>query len=105
MSHFTIYLKGETYYIPNTRKTDVQKDIKEIETKIENLKNSIKELELDKKRKTFELLDDRQLIIYLNQYPKNLSNEQLKTNKQFLKRESLLRAYDDRHGTYRKPDI
>ena len=105
MSHFTIYLKGETYYIPNSRKTDVQREIKEIETKIENHKNSIKELELDKKRKTFELLDDRQLIIHLNQYPKNLSSEQLKTNKQFTKRESLLRAYDDKHGTYRNPDV
>lgn len=105
MSHFTLYLKGETYYIPNSRKPDIQREIKEIDTKIENLKNSIKELELDKKRKTFELLDDRQLIIYLNQYPKNLSNEQLKTNKQFLKRESLLKAYDNKHGTYMKPNV
>jgi hypothetical protein len=69
------------------------------------LKNLIKDLERDKKIKQLNLLDDRQLIIYENQYPKLLSSDKLKENKQYLKRESLLKAYDNKHGTYIKPSI
>lgn len=105
MSHYTITLKGETYYIPTTHKTDIQRDIKDIEVKIENYKNLIKDLERDKKIKHLNLLDDRQLIIYENPYPKLLSSDKLKENKQYLRRESLLRAYDNRHGTYIQPTI
>jgi hypothetical protein len=105
MSYYTITLKGETYYIPTSRKTDIQRDIKDIEVKIENYKNLIKDLERDKKIKQLNLLDDRQLIIYENQYPKLLSSDKLKENKQYLKRESLLKAYDNKHGTYIQPSI
>lgn len=105
MSHYSIMLKGEVYYIPTSRKPEVQRQIKDIDTKIENYKNMIKDLEYERKKKTFEMLDDRQLIIYQNQYNKNLSSEELKKNKQYLKRESLLKAYDNQHGVYIKPSL
>lgn len=105
MSHYTITLKGETYYIPTSHRTDIQNDIKDIDVKIENYKNLIKDLERDKKIKHLNLLDNRQLIMYENQYPKLLSSEKLKENKQYLRRESLLKAYDNRHGTYIQPTI
>lgn len=100
MSHYSINLKGENYYIPVNRKPDVQKAIKDINTKIENHRNLIKELEFEKRKKTFELLDDRQLIIYQNQYRKHLTSEELKKDKQYLKREKLLKEYDSAHGGY-----
>lgn len=102
MSHYTISLKGETYYIPYSRK---KMEVKKMEDEIENYKNMIKELEQKKKVKQFELLDDRQLIIYLNQYPKSLSSEMLKDNKQYQKRVKLLQSYDNIHGTYLSPTI
>jgi Mg/Co/Ni transporter MgtE len=105
MSHYTISLKNEIYYIPFSRKPNVQKEIKELDTKMENYRNLIKDLELEKKKKTFELLDDRQLIIYKNQYPKNMDSESLKKNKQYEKRMKLLKSYDDQHGTYLIPTI
>lgn len=105
MSHYTIYLKGETYFIPYSRKPGVLKEINDITTKIDNYKNMIKDLEIEKKKKSLDLLDERQNIIYKNQYPKQLTSDELRKNKQFLKREKLLKDYDDAHGTYIQPTI
>lgn len=105
MSHFSINLKGENYYIPFTRKPTVQTEIKDLDVKINDLKNKIKELETAKKIKTVELLDDRQLIIYKNQYPKSLSSEELKNNKLYAKRVELVKKYDNVHGFYLQPDV
>jgi hypothetical protein len=45
------------------------------------------------------------ILIIILPYPKLLSSEKLKENKQYLRRESLLKAYDNKHGTYIQPSI
>lgn len=102
-NYFTVFLRGDAYKIKYNRKTDVQDKIKKFNDKIERLKGEIIELSKERKTLTIDLLDERQMIIFNNSYNKNLSSEQLETDKKYLKQKELLRRYDDEHGTYIEP--
>ncbi len=67
MSHNAINLKNDTYYIPFTRKATVQQDIKDVDTKIANYKNLIKDLQIEKKKKLLNyLMKDNKLYIFIS---------------------------------------
>jgi TolA-binding protein len=99
-NYFTVLLRGDAYKIKYNRKTDVQDKIKKLNDKIERLKGEIIELNKERKTLTIDLLDERQMIIFNNSYNKNLSSEQLESDKKYLKQKELLRKYDDEHGTF-----
>lgn len=105
MSHYTINIKGDVYFIPYTHKCNVQRDIQDIDTEIRNYENKILELKQNKKLKQLELLNERQLIIYKNPYNRNLNSDELKLNKQYLRRQKLLNDYDSKHGRFIEPSI
>ena len=104
MSYFTVVLKGEPYKIRNGYKTDTQRQIKEIDNRISNMKADIMRLQGQKKALTVDLLNDRQKIVYKNSYNKNLGSEELKNDERYKKQQDLLRKYDDEHGIYIEPE-
>ena len=104
MSDFVICLKNELYSISKSRKPQVQREINELNQKIDEYKALIKDLEIQKRKKQVELLSERQQIYYKNPINRNLPSEQLEKTKAYEKRKKLLKEYDDQHGTYIKPE-
>ena len=104
MADFVICLKNELYSIPKSRKPQVQREINELNQKIDEYKALIKDLEIQKRKKQVELLSERQQIYYKNPINRNLPSEQLEKTKAYEKRQKLLKEYDDQHGTYIKPE-
>jgi hypothetical protein len=101
---FAITLKGQSYSIPNTYRTDIQQHLTLTDTHINSLKSQLVDLNNKKKNHMIDLLNERQLIIYNNQLPK-LSGKQLHTHEKFLKLKELLQTYDTIYGRYYKPEI
>jgi hypothetical protein len=101
--NFAIVLKGESYSIPNSYKTDIQYRVNIINASIESLKAQITNLNNDKKTLYLELLDKRQMIIFNNPLPK-IFNELIPQSKKHIELKKLLEEYDRANGSYYKPE-
>ena len=102
-NYISVVLKGEVYKIRYDRKPETQRSIKDLNDKIDRLKGEIMQANAEKKKLTLELLTERQMIIYKNQYNKLLSSSELESDAKYIKRKDLLKKYDDEHGTYIEP--
>jgi hypothetical protein len=100
--NFAIIIKGESYNIPLSYKTDIQSRITKINADIDSLKAQITNLNNDKKLLCLDLLNDRQKIIYQNPLPK-IFNELIPESKKHIELKKLLEEYDRANGHYYKP--
>lgn len=99
----SIVLKGVEYKIRYEQKREKQEEYKKICEEIDRKKAELMNLMTDRKVIMTDMLDERQTIIHKNPYNNNLSSDELKQDKRYLKQQELLKAYDDVHGTYLEP--
>ena len=102
-NYISVVLKGEVYKIRYDHKPKLQRDLSDLDDKIDRLKGELMNLQNEKKKLTVDLLNERQLIIYKNGYNRFLPSSELENDKRYKKRMQLLKEYDDRHGTYIEP--
>ena len=100
--NFAIVLKGESYSIPMSYKTDIQSQINKLSADMDSLKAQITNLNNDKKLLYLDLLNDRQKIIYQNPLPK-IFNQLIPESKKHIELKKLLEEYVRANGYYNKP--
>jgi hypothetical protein len=100
--NFAIVLKGESYSIPSSYKTDIQSKITKLNSDIDSLKAQITNLNNDKKILFLDLLNDRQKIIYSIPVPK-IFNKLIPESKKHIELKKALDEYDRANGLYNRP--
>ena len=96
---FVFTLKGESFKVRDDNKIEHRRYIKLL-NELEAMKIQQKKKMDEIKQTRIDMLDARQKIIFENPVPKNITSEQMLTNKKYLKRQELLKAYDLEHGEY-----
>ena len=100
--NFAIVLKGESYSIPMSYKTDIQSQVSKINADVDSLKAQITNLNNSKKLLYLDLLNERQMIIYNNPLPK-IFNQLIPQSKKHIELKKLLDEFDRTNGSYYEP--